>query len=84
MMSKILNGLGPEALTDLFTYKSEMTNSDSFYLPQPRTDNMKNSFMYHGARLWNSILKKVKKIKSLSYFQKNNHFRLKNDYFYRA
>jgi hypothetical protein len=26
MMFKILNGMGSESLTDLFTYKSEMTN----------------------------------------------------------
>ena len=29
-------------------------------LPKPRTDNMKNSFMYDGAKLWNSIPKDIR------------------------
>ena len=55
MMYKLLNNMGPESLTNLFTYKSEMTNynlrniSSSLSLPKPRTNNMKKSFMYDGA-----------------------------------
>ena len=76
MMYKILNKMGPESLTDLFTYKSEMTNyqlrdiSSSLCLPQPRTNNMKNSFMYDDAHLWNSIPNEIREIKSLSCFKK--------------
>ena len=79
-MFKILNGFGPEALTDLFTYKSEMTNYklyrdnlSSLCLPQPHTDNIKNYFMYDGAQLWNFIPNEFREIKSLSlvsYFKK--------------
>ena len=29
--------------------------SSGVCLPQPRTNSMKNSFMYDGAKLWNSI-----------------------------
>jgi hypothetical protein len=61
LMYKILNKMGPESLTNLFTYKSGMTNyklwdiSSGLCLPQPQTNNMKNSFMYNGAHLWDSI-----------------------------
>ena len=75
MMYKILNKMGPESLTTLFTYKGEMTNhnlrdiSSSLCLPKPRTNNMKNSFMYDGAYLWNSIPKEIKESRSLSSFR---------------
>ena len=76
MMFKILNRMGPESLSDLFTYKSEMTNyklrdsSSSLCLPQPRTNNMKNSFMYDGAHLWDYSKRVYRESKSLSCFQK--------------
>ena len=47
IMYKLLNKMGPKSLTNLFTYKSEMTNykrrniSSRLCLPQPRTNNMK-------------------------------------------
>ena len=34
-----------------------------------RTNSMKNSFMYDGAKLWNSIPKEIRESKSLSCFQ---------------
>jgi hypothetical protein len=86
MMYKTLNGIGPESLTNLFTYKNEITNyrlrsiSSGLCLPQPRTNSMKNSFMYDGAKLWNSIpneitisyeIDEIRESKSLSCFQKN-------------
>ena len=68
--------MGPESLTNLFTYKSDMTNyklrdiSSSLCLPQPRNNNMKNSFMYDGAHIWNSIPNEIRESKSLHCFQK--------------
>jgi hypothetical protein len=51
IMYKIWNKMGPESLTNLFTYtESGMTNyklrdiSSGLCLPQPRTNNMENSF----------------------------------------
>ena len=76
MMYKLLNNMGPESITNLFTYKSEMTNynlrniSSSLSLPKPRTNNMKKSFMYDGAYLWNSVPKEIRESKSLSSFRK--------------
>ena len=77
MMYKVLNKTGPKLLTNLFSYKSEKTNynyhlrdiSSGVCLPKPRTDNMKNSFMYDGAHLWNSIPKEIRESKSLSSFR---------------
>jgi hypothetical protein len=55
-----------EVSQPLYTYKNEITNyklrsiSSGLYLPQPRTDSMKNSFMYDGAKLWNSISNEIR------------------------
>ena len=38
-------------------------------LNKPRTNNMKNSFMYDGAHLWNSIPKEIRESKSLFSFE---------------
>ena len=75
MLYKTLNNIGPESLTKLFHCKNETTKynlrniSGSLCLPQPRTNSMKNSFMYDGAKLWNSIPKEIRESKSLSCFQ---------------
>ena len=76
MMYKILNNMGPQSLTKLFSNKSDKTEyhlrniSSSLCLPKPRTDHMKNSFIYDGAKLWNSIPKDIRESKSLSSFRK--------------
>ena len=47
MMYKLLNNVGPNSLTNLFSYKSELTSynlrdiSSGLHLPKPRTNNMK-------------------------------------------
>jgi hypothetical protein len=75
MMYRVLNRMGPKSLTNLFSYKSEKTNyrlrgiSSGLSLPKPRTNNMKNSFMYDGAQLWNSIPKEIRESKTLSSFR---------------
>ena len=75
LMYKVLNKMAPEPLTKLFTYKNEITNhklrniSTSLCVPQPRTNSMKNSFMYDGAHLWNSIPNEVRECKTLSLFR---------------
>jgi hypothetical protein len=75
-MYKTLNKIDPESLTNLFTHKNNITNyklqniSSGLYLPQPRTNNMKKSFIYDGAKLWNTIPSEIRESKSLSCFQK--------------
>jgi hypothetical protein len=47
LIFKLLNKMGPKSLTDLFTFKSEMTNyklrdvESTLCLPQPRTNSLK-------------------------------------------
>ena len=41
----------------------------SLSVPKPRTNNMKNSFMYDGANLRNSIPKEIRESKSLFSFR---------------
>ena len=75
MMYKLLNNVGPNSLTNLFSYKSELTSynlrdiSSGLHLPKPRTNNMKKSFMYDGAFLWNSIPREIRGSTSLNSFQ---------------
>jgi hypothetical protein len=73
MMYKLLNNMGPKSLTNLFSFKSEKTNyhlrdvSSGLYLLKPRTDSMKNSFMYDRANIWNSTVYQ-KKLGKASHF----------------
>ena len=58
--------MGPKSLTNLFSYKSEKTNynhrefSSGLSLPNPRTNNMRHSFMYDRAYLWNYISNEIR------------------------
>ena len=74
MMYKLLNDMGPQSLTNLFTYKGEMTSynlqniSGTLCLPQSHTNNLKKFectmdrfFFFHS----NSISKEMRESKSL-------------------
>ena len=58
-MYKVLNDLAPSSLATL--YKRNITEYDlrgsstSLQLPLPKTENLKKSFCYDGAKLWNSL-----------------------------
>jgi hypothetical protein len=60
-MYKVLNDLAPNALVNLFVRKSDITDYEvrgstaSLQIPFPRTENLKKSFSYDGAKLWNSL-----------------------------
>ena len=72
MIYKLLNNIGPESLTNLFTYSLIQPAKHFEYtlcLPQPRTNYLKKSFMYDGSFLWNSIPKDIKESKSVSSFR---------------
>ena len=76
MMFKIVNGLAPPYLKEIFTdhLGSQVYNlrcsSDNLKLPKVRTDLYKNSFAYTGAKLWNSLPESLKKERSLPAFKK--------------
>ena len=75
-MFKTLNIMGPNCLKELFTFKKEILNrslrnsSSTIRLPKPNTNNMKKSFMYDGASIWNSLPKKIRESDSLSSFKR--------------
>ena len=75
IMYKIFKRMGPKSRINLFSYKCEKTKyrlrdiSTGLSLPKPRSNNMKNSFMYDGAKLLNYISKEIRENKSLSSFR---------------
>ena len=78
MMYKLLNNMGPESLTNLFTYKREMTNynlrniSSSLSLSKPRTNNMKKSFMYEEHTIGIPFQKKLGKANHFPPFERKS------------
>ena len=77
--------MGPKSLTNLFSYKSEKTNyhlrdiSSGLCLPKPRTNNMKNSFMYSFGTLFQKKFGKANhflpfEIKSLLISVRKNYY----------
>jgi hypothetical protein len=76
MMFKILNGLGPVCLTELFSFSGEhhnynLRNSDiNLSLPAPKSTSGKREFSYSGAAHWNNLSREVKQSQSLLSFKK--------------
>jgi hypothetical protein len=67
--------MSPKSLTDLFTFKSEMTNyklrdvENTLCLPQPRTNSLIKSFMFDGAHIWNSLPTEIRESNSIMSFE---------------
>ena len=59
LMFKILNGLAPDYLEDLFSIRTTKYNVRNLemklYLPKPNTNYLKRSFSYCVASLWNNL-----------------------------
>ena len=66
MMFKTLNNMRPNSLKKLFTFKKEILNhslrgrSSLIRVPKPNTNNMKKSFMYDGASIWDSLPENIR------------------------
>ena len=60
-MYKVLNDLAPSSVATLFVPRRSITEYDlrgssiPLQLPLPKTENLKNSFCYDGAKLWNLL-----------------------------
>ena len=73
-MYKVLNGLAPSSLAALFVHKRNMTEYDlrgsstSLQLLLPKNENLKKSFCYDGAKLWNSLPTDMRDSDTLSTF----------------
>lgn len=74
LMFKIMSGLAPAYLQEMFTENKtsyKLRNSEqSLTLPKPKTEYMKRSFAYTGAKLWNAIPLHIKKSTSIATFKK--------------
>ena len=74
-MYKVLNNLAPSSLAELFEQKRNITQYDlrgsstSLQLPQPKTEKLKKSFSYDGARVWNSLPADVRNSDTLTIFK---------------
>ena len=73
MVFKSLNGLVPEYPTSKFVKRNEsnysLRDSVNELVPFPRTNDMKNSFSYSGATLWNSLPCNIRESGSLNQFK---------------
>ena len=74
-MYKIAHAQAPRVLTDIFEDSSAPQNNYNlrdhdfkFYLPKPKTEYLKNSIRYSGAKLWNSLACELRSIDSLNLF----------------
>ena len=71
-MYKVLNKSAPSSLEKLFQYKKEFKQYDlrgssaSLQLPQQKTETLKKSFSYDGAKIWNSLPANVRNSDTLT------------------
>lgn len=80
-MFKVLKGQAPTCLTEHFKFKKEVTDinlrgsTSSLQLPLPKTEFMKRSFAYSGAKIWNDLPPGMRECESLNAFSKKiaNH-----------
>ena len=75
MVFKSLNGLVPEYPTSKFIKRNESNYSlrdsvNKLVVPFPRTNYLKNSFIYSGATLWNSLPCNIRESGSLNQFKR--------------
>ena len=74
LMFKTVNGLAPQRLCDIFKNVDEIHNynlrgsASKLYIPKPKTDFLKNSFGYSGAKLWNQIPEEIRNSGSFKSF----------------
>ena len=65
LMYKIINGLAPQRLCEIFNKVNEIHNYNlrgsltRLYIPKPKTEFLKDSFGYSGAKLWNQIPEEI-------------------------
>ena len=75
MVYKSLNGLAPQYLKSLFSYRNEVSSYSLRYsegklpLPLPRTNCVKNHFSYRGSVLWNSLPIELRQAQTLAVFK---------------
>ena len=78
MVFKSSNGLVPEYPASKFIKRNESNYSlrdsvNKLVVPFPRTNYLKNSFIYSGATLWNSLPCNIRESGSLNQFKRLYH-----------
>ena len=74
LMYKIVNGLAPQRLCEAFRKVNEIHeyelrgSSTKLHIPRPKTEFLKNSFQYSGAKLWNKIPEEIRNSTSCNIF----------------
>ena len=75
LMFKILNGLTPLYLSEMFTHSASFpdwglrSSRTNLALPKSRTDFYRNSFAFTRAKIWNDLPESLKKETSLKKFE---------------
>ena len=88
MMYKILHGLAPNYLADLFSYQKEIHNfntrgsqNDNIWIDKSITSKIhRNSFKYHTACQYNKLPSSIRECKSVNSFKVNLTKLLKSDF----
>lgn len=74
LMYKTMNGLTPRYLQEMFTKNENIynlrNNEQALKLPKPKTDYMRRSFVYTGAKLWNELPLNIKESTTIHSFKK--------------
>ena len=76
MMYKTVHGMTAEYLRSRFVSRDDMSSyqlrntENKLALPQPRTNYLKKSFSYSGAKLWNSLSHDLRSAASLNHFKR--------------
>ena len=75
-MFKVLHDLAPARLSNIFRNSCSansyhLRNADNkLALPLPKTEFLKKSFSYNGARVWNSVPNEIRNCEALRMFDK--------------
>ncbi len=76
-MYKLLNGLAPCYLGDMYIMQSHLDNTNAtlrsvtnqaLHVPRPRTELFKGSLSYSGAIIWNSIPLHIRNVSTINLF----------------
>ena len=77
LMFKIMHGLTPSYLHNLFHFTSEIhnrslssTSKDILNIPKPKLEIYRNSLTYSGSKIWNAIPENIRNGDSLPHFKK--------------
>ena len=75
MMFKIVNGLAPRYLNQMFTFNNTLNNyglrssNSDLELPKCRTNYYRNNFAFSGSKVWNALPRHLKGETSLDKFK---------------